>query len=116
MSKEKKSVEYDLFEDFSDVDEENIIVGAVTQAVEKFAKSDRQKNLKKLKISGKKSAWREKIFDAVRALRDTIPMKPKKYSWKISEWSEEVANLRDMSIQILENRWTEEEFSDELEK
>lgn len=159
MSKEKKSVEYDLFEDFSNIDEENIIVGAVTQAVEKSAKSEPTKKFQKIEDFGEKIGGARKDLyaaycdlikvatetevekvplsksfpapnykkllesgverwkvDAVRALRDTIPMKPKKYSWKISEWSEEAANLRDMSVQILENRWTEEEFLDELEK
>ncbi len=54
--------------------------------------------------------------DAVRALRDTIPIKPKKYSWKMSDWSEKAAVLRDMSIGVLEDKWTEEEFAEELEK
>lgn len=159
MGKDKKSVEYDLFEDFSNIDEENIIVGAVTQAIEKSLKSELTKKFQKIDDFGEKIGGARKdlyaaycdlikvatetevekvplskLFpapnykkllesgverwkvDAVRALRDTIPMKPKKYSWKISEWSEEAANLRDMSVQILENRWTEEEFSDELEK
>ena len=54
MSKEKKSVEYDLFEDFSNIDEENIIVGAVTQAVEKFAKSEPTKKFQKIEDFGEK--------------------------------------------------------------
>ena len=77
-----------------------------------LSKSFPAPNYKKLLESGVER-WK---VDAVRALRDIIPIKPKKYSWKISEWAEETANLRDMSINILENHWTEEEFSEELEK
>ena len=52
--------------------------------------------------------------DAIRALRDTVPKKQKKYSWEIKEWTEEMSLLRDMSISVLENRWTEEEFKEEI--
>lgn len=159
MSKETKYVEYDLFEDFSNVDEENIIVGAVTQAVEKSPKSEPIKKFQKIEDFGEKIGGARKDLyaaycdlikvaaetevekvplsksfpapnykklldsgverwkvDAVRALRDTIPMKPKKYSWKISEWSEKAAILRDISINVLEDKWTAEEFAEELEK
>ena len=34
MKKGKESIEYDLFEGFGYIDEENIMVGAVTQAVQ----------------------------------------------------------------------------------
>ena len=53
--------------------------------------------------------------DAVRALRDAIPLKPKKYSWLIVEWADKVSVLRDMSVDVLENKWMAEEFSAELE-
>lgn len=150
MSEEKNSIEYNLFEDFSNVDAENVIVGAVKQTlkkskkiedfgekiggarkdlyaaycelmkvatekeIEKFplSKSFPAPNYKKLLESGVES-WK---VDAVRALRDTIPTKPKKYSWKMSDWSEKAAILRDISIGILEDKWTEEEFAEELEK
>ncbi len=52
----------------------------------------------------------------MRALRDAIPNKPRKYSWRIREWAEQAAIMRDMSISILENEWTKETFSSELEK
>ncbi len=54
--------------------------------------------------------------DAVRAMRDTIPRKPQKYSWLISEWARKMEVLRDMSISVLEDKWTKEEFDEELEK
>ena len=62
MSKEKKSVEYDLFEDFSNIDEENIIVGAVTQAVEKSAKSEPTKKFQKIEDFGEKIGGARKDF------------------------------------------------------
>lgn len=76
-----------------------------------LAKSFPAPNYKKLLETGIES-WK---VDAVRALRDTVPMKPKKYSWKIKEWAEEMTILRDMSISVLEDKWTAEEFSKELE-
>ena len=69
-------------------------------------------NYKKFLESGMES-WK---VDAVRALRDAIESKPRKYSWLIREWSEKVSILRDMAVNVLENRWTTEEFSAELEK
>ena len=51
MSKNKNSVEYDLFADFGEVDEGNIITGAVMQAVEETQNHE----------SEKKSEEREKI-------------------------------------------------------
>ena len=54
--------------------------------------------------------------DAVRALRDTIPKKPRGYSWTIMEWTKGVRELRDMAISVLEDKWTEEEFSAELQE
>ena len=69
-------------------------------------------NYKKLLENGVES-WK---VDAIRALRDAIPMKPKKYSWRIGEWADKVSVLRDMSVDVLENKWTAEEFADELEK
>ena len=159
LSKEKKSIEFDLFTDFENLDEENIIVGAVNQAVTETKKEEPLKTSKKIEDFGEKIGGARKDLyaaycdlmktatekeiekvplsksfpapnykkllengierwkvDAVRALRDTIRMKPKKYSWKIAEWVEETANLRDMSINILENQWTAEDFSEELEK
>ncbi len=160
MSKEKNSVEYDLFEDFLDVDEENIIVGAVKQAIEKIQDDEPVKKSKKIEDFGEKIGGARKDLyaayfdlmkvaketeiekvplsksfpapnykkllengierwkvDAVRALRDVIPMKPrKKYSWDMREWTEQAAIFRDMSISVLEDNWTEEEFAEELEK
>ena len=77
-----------------------------------LSKSFPSPNYRKLLESGVES-WK---VDAVRALRDAIPLKPKKYSWKISEWADKVSVLRDMSVAVLENKWTAEEFSEELEK
>ena len=77
-----------------------------------LSKSFPSPNYKKLLESGAES-WK---VDAVRALRDAIPLKPKKYSWRIREWADKVSVLRDMSVDVLENKWTAEEFSAELEK
>ena len=87
---------------------------ATEKEIEKvpLSKSFPAPNYKKLLENGIER-WK---LDAVRVLRDTIPMKPKKYSWKIAEWAEETAILRDMSINILENQWTAEDFSEELEE
>ena len=54
--------------------------------------------------------------NAVRALRDAIPLKPKKYSCRIREWADKVSVLRDMSVDVLENKWTTKEFTEEWEK
>lgn len=54
--------------------------------------------------------------DAIRALRDTVPPKPKQYSWAMKVWITEMSTLRDMSISVLENKWTEEEFRTEIAK
>lgn len=159
MNKEENSIEYNLFEDFSNIDAENIMVGAVKQAVEKSAKSEPTKKIQKIEDFGEKIGGARKDLyaaycdlmkraveseienvplsksfpapnykkllesgmeswkvDAVRALRDTIPIKPKKYSWKMTDWSEKAAVLRDISIGVLEDKWTEEEFAEELEK
>ena len=157
MKKGKESIEYDLFEDFGYIDEENIVVGAVTQAaqgnknsvkkppriedfgekiggarkdlyaaycelVKEAVRKDAEKmplsklfpapNYKKLLESGIEN-WK---VDAVRALRDTIPRKPKKYSWEINEWAEKMEKLRDMAIDVFEDKWTKEEFTEELER
>ena len=69
-------------------------------------------NYKKLLESGMEN-WK---VNAVRALRDTIPRKPKKYSWEINEWAEKMELLRDTAIDVLEDKWTQEEFTEELEK
>ena len=76
----------------------------------KVGKSFPAPNYKKLLELGVEK-WK---VDAVRALRDTIPKKPKKYSWAILEWKEEMSLLRDISINVLENKWTEEEFKEEI--
>ena len=87
---------------------------ALEEEVEKvpLSKSFPAPNYKKLLESGIEQ-WK---VDAVRALRDAIPNKPRKYSWRIREWTEQAAIMRDMSISILENEWTKETFSSELEK
>ena len=77
-----------------------------------LSKSFPAPNYKKLLENGIES-WK---VNAVRALRDAIPMKPKKYSWLIREWAEKMSVLRDMSVSVLENKWTAEEFAAELEK
>ena len=77
-----------------------------------LSKSFPAPNYKKLLETGM-SSWK---VDAVRALRDTIPLKPKKYSWRVREWAEEMTVLREMAVSVLEDKWTEEEFSSELEK
>ena len=72
-----------------------------------LSKSFPAPNYKKLLENGIES-WK---VNAVRALRDAIPMKPKKYSWLIREWAEKMSVLRDMSVSVLENKWTAEEFA-----
>ena len=67
-------------------------------------------NYKKLLDSGIER-WK---VDAIRALRDAIPTKPRKYSWLIGEWAEKMTTLRDMAVSILENNRTETEFLEEL--
>ena len=69
-------------------------------------------NYKKM-IENRVESWK---VDAVRALRDTIPKKPRGYAWKIREWTKGVRELRDMAISVLEDKWTEEEFSVELQE
>ena len=54
MDKNKNNVEFNLFEDFSNVEEENIIVGAVMQVVEKSVKSEPPKKIQKIKDFGEK--------------------------------------------------------------
>jgi hypothetical protein len=159
MSKKKTSAEFDLFADYGSVDEDNVVAGAIMQAVEEtqscepvkksqriedfgekiggarkdlyaaycdlikvaietevegapLSKSFPAPNYKKILESGIES-WK---VNAVRALRDAIPMKPKKYSWLIREWAEKMSVLRNMSVSVLENKWTAEEFIAELEK
>ena len=92
----------------------DLIKVAIEREVENvpLSKSFPAPNYKKLLESGVES-WK---VDAVRALRDAIPSKPRKYSWLIREWSEKVSVLRDMSVRVLENKWTAEEFTAELEK
>ena len=78
-----------------------------------LSKSFPAPNYKKLLESGVER-WK---VDAVRALRDAIPMKPrKKYSWTMREWAEQATIFRDMSIDVLEDKGTQEEFTEELEK
>lgn len=72
-----------------------------------LSKSFPAPNYKKILESGVES-WK---VDAVRALRDAIPLKPRKYSWLIRKWAEKVNILRDMSVDVLENKWTAEEFA-----
>ena len=159
MDKDKNTVEFNLFEDFTNIDEENIIVGAVKQAVEESQNKEPVKKSRKIEDFGEKIGGARKDLyaayfdlikvalkteieevplsksfpapnykkllesgverwkvDAVRALRDTIPMKPKRYSWSMEEWAEKATILREMSISLLEDNWSEEEFSEELEK
>ena len=54
VGKEENSTEYNLFEDFSNIDAENIMVGAVKQAVEKSAKSEPTKKFQKIEDFGEK--------------------------------------------------------------
>ena len=91
MSKEKKSVEYDLFEDFSNIDEENIIVGAVTQAVEKSAKSEPTKKFQKIEDFGEKiggarkdlyAAYCDLIKVATETCQNHSPRRITKNFWK----------------------------------
>ena len=157
MKKEKNSIEYNLFEDFGYIDEENIMVGAVTQAVQgnknsakktqriedfgekiggarkdlyaaycDLVKTAKENEIEKVPLSKAFPAPNYKKLlemgverwkvDAIRALRDTIPQKPRKYSWLINEWTEKVSILRDMSISVLEDKWTREEFLEEVER
>ena len=159
MSRKKKSAEFDLFADYSSLDEGNMLVGAVTQAVEETQSREPVKKTQRIEDFGEKIGGARKDLyasycelievateneiedvplsksfpvpnykklleqgverwkvDAVRALRDTIPVKPRKYSWKIREWAEKVNALRNISVSILENNLTAEEFAEELEK
>lgn len=88
-----------------------VALGREIEAVP-LSKSFPAPNYKKLLESGVE-CWK---VDAVRALRDTIPMKPKRFSWSMEEWAEKTTILRDMSIKILEGEWTAEEFTEELER
>ena len=153
MKKKKNLVEYDLFADFENLDSDNVVAGAVTQAatsaaipakIEDFGEkiggarkdlygayydlleSAATKELETLPLSKsfptlnyrkllEKGIERWKI-DAVRALRDIVPRKPSRRSWLVREWAEEARSLRDIAISVLENRWTQSEFLDELEK
>lgn len=54
MSKEKISAEYDLFTDFANVDEENIIVGTVKQTVKKAPVEEPVKKPQKIEDFGEK--------------------------------------------------------------
>ena len=160
MDKEKNFVQCSLFDDFSNIDENNVVVGAVKQAVEKIQNNEPVKKAKKIEDFGEKIGGARKDLyaayfelmkvaketeiekvplsksfpapnykkllesgverwkvDAVRALRDAIPMKPrKKYSWTMREWTEQATMFRDMSIDVLEDKWTQEEFAEELER
>ncbi len=160
MDKEKNFVQCSLFDDFSNIDENNVVVGAVKQAVEKIQNNEPVKKSKKIEDFGEKIGGARKDLyaayfelmkvaketeiekvplsksfpapnykkllesgverwkvDAVRALRDAIPMKPrKKYSWTMREWTEQATIFRDMSTDVLEDKWTQEEFAEELEK
>ena len=48
MDKDKNTVEFNLFEDFTNVDEENIIVGAVKRAVEESQNKELVKKSRKI--------------------------------------------------------------------
>ena len=157
--KKKSVAELDLFSDYEEVYEGNVIVGTVLKATEEIANKEAGKKSRRIEDFGEKiggarkdlyAAYcdlvRESVandaekmplsklfpapnyqkllelgieswkIDAVRAMRDTIPRKPQKYSWEIREWAVEMEVLRDMSISVLENKWTKEEFEEELEK
>lgn len=47
MDKDKNAVEFNLFEDFTNEEEENIIVGAVKQAVEELQNKEPVKKSRK---------------------------------------------------------------------
>ena len=159
MKKGKNLVELNLFEDYENVDDDNLFVGAVFEATERNKGKEPVKQSRKIEDFGEKiggarkdlyAAYCElvreaiandvvkmplsKLFpapnyqkllesgievwkiDAVRALRDTVPRKPKKYSWLIREWADTMEVLRNMAISVLEDKWTKEEFGEELEK
>lgn len=54
MSEEKNSIEYNLFEDFANIDAENVIVGTVKKTVEKSPKNEPVKKIQKIEDFGEK--------------------------------------------------------------
>ena len=54
MNNKKMSVEYDLFADFGAVDEGNIVVGAVMQAVDETQNREPTKKLQRIEDFGEK--------------------------------------------------------------
>lgn len=159
MSRKNFGVEFDLFEDFENVEGNNVLKESVLKAIEESQNLDATARGIRIEDFGEKiggarkdlyeayyelmksavtteleTAPLSKTFpvpnynkliergierwkvDAVRALRDAIPPKPRRYSWLLREWAEEAGTLRDMAISVLEDKWTQEEFSAELEK
>ena len=54
MSRKKKSAEFDLFADYSSLDEGNMLVGAVTQAVEETQSREPVKKTQRIEDFGEK--------------------------------------------------------------
>ena len=148
-----------MFEDFENVEGNNVLKGSVLQALEEAQNRDSTARVRRIEDFGEKiggarkdlyeayyelmksavrtemeSAPLSKTFpvpnynkliergierwkvDAVRALREAIPPKPRRYSWQLRGWAEEAGTLRDMAVSVLEDKWTQEEFTAELEK
>ena len=159
MSRKNFGVEFDLFEDFENIEGNNVLKESVLKAIEESQNLDAAERGSRIEDFGEKiggarkdlyeayyelmksavtteleSAPLSKTFpvpnynkliergierwkvDAIRSLRDAIPPKPRRYSWLLREWAEEAGTLRDMAISVLEDKWTQEEFSAELEK
>ena len=65
-------------------------------------------NYKKMIEKGIES-WK---VDLVRVMREIIPRKPTKYSWKKRTWAAGVREIRDIAVNVLEDRYYEEEIPD----
>ena len=159
MDRKKFGVEFDLFEDFENVEGNNVLKGSVLRALEEAQNRDSTARESRIEDFGEKiggarkdlyeayyelmkSAVRTEMesspltktfpvanynkliergierwkVDAIRALREAIPPKPRRYSWQLRGWAEEAGTLRDMAVSVLEDKWTPEEFTAELEK
>ena len=92
MYKDKNTVEFNLFEDFTNIDEENIIVGAVKQAVEESQNKEPVKKSRKIEDFGEKIGGARKdlyaaYFDLIKvALKTEIEAVPLSKSFPIPNY------------------------------
>ena len=92
MSEDKSTVEFNLFEDFTNVDEENIIVGVVKQAVEESQNKEPVKKSRKIEDFGEKIGGARKdlyaaYFDLIKvALKTEIEAVPLSKSFPVPNY------------------------------